>query len=639
MKIYQGIGVRKDLVAVVAIGMLLLLNTACVIQPTTTYIPTSWPKSEIDKGIEMVKGQLIPSCIDVDRMWAMTTTYPEFNYLKLIWASRRNDFFDIIKSAATDAKVLCNAKKEYDFDEMWKRITVHILEKDHEGLITKAVPMDQMQARLVCALGIGKQNPVVDFSGDSLEVCLSGNKEKLAISIEDPAHFALSAREAPSEQEPGGVFARLQERAQAAVIEYAKTSSLTKEQGQGGKPEDKSVESLLKLLSPPQEPELLETQRVEFTVSSVLNSASVDDRLNYLSAYLFVPPFPGPPHMRISLEWELLKRFQAIMAGRPNEKRLKYAPQDFRLILDEMRVRVEFLEKLETEAKSLDLGTLKSTSKLDVEAGATAAESIKIIKIAPGISSERTENIKPELDKRSVWIDENRSLVRVTQRGRAEANISGTITSVLTLKIPKTSLYEIGLEDKKGLRLIPIEQSLFKEVDALGVVLGTIRVGLPEPMFIISKREYDGIAYTHIERPVALRLKKFKLPKFALQLQDFDSAFMPSRKGNADGEAILSLLSSEPLTRQAALFKNSESMRGFVDAVLVSEKLMLKKHPAKNWYLVVPCKDNRAHPHEYEIAPGDELPRPDKFWIGFGDEMNLLGKPFAPLPPMIGRCP
>ena len=90
-----------------------------------------------------------------------------------------------------------------------------------------------------------------------------------------------------------------------------------------------------------------------------------------------------------------------------------------------------------------------------------------------------------------------------------EATISGSFSSAITLKIPKTSYYVLELTEKddrtsKSVSLSNIEAPLYARVDAIGAVLGTVRVAIPANAD--SKKEPDGIAYTVAEDPVELKL-------------------------------------------------------------------------------------------------------------------------------------
>ncbi len=345
-----------------------------------------------------------------------------------------------------------------------------------------------------------------DYEQQLLSVLGKTYKEdEISISHKEPASLSLSVRPWPVDPDPSA-FANLKERAQAALIEYAKAYVKIPGKKDGKEVPVASAESLLDALSKAEEPRFPEKRRFELTVSTMINSANIEDRFDYISAYLTVPPLPGAINGRISLERLFLTRFQTMYLSHLEGTQESFVDRDISRALDSIRVRIEIIDPLKTEAASISLGTLTSTATLGPEfsIGGTTVK-------GGSVSSERLDTLAKDLDKRSFWINDQRSVFRITQRGMREAQmISGSFASAITLRIPKTHLYVMGFkyeddgEAIKAVVLNNIEQPLYSTVDAIGTVLGTVRVAIPE--WYPYRKELNGLAFTVVELLFPLRL-------------------------------------------------------------------------------------------------------------------------------------
>lgn len=591
----------------VILGGLLFL-TACAHQSTTTFIKTPWPEQAESANSTLIT--LTPSCLDPKQVEVLLNKDETLRPLTTFYKGKIPWLIQRISEVINSEGVGCIPAKD-----QWKELEYLVL-KDHEGLlVAKGLTKEQAQANLRSAIGMGKE---------------------VSVSITKPGSLALSTRAFPAEQEPGGVFAGLKERAQAAIIQFAQAFA-----DKDKKTPEKAAESLLQALSPSTEPRVGETQRVELTVSAVVNSGTVEDRFDYLTAYLSLPSLPGPVNGRISLERMLLQRFQARNFGRPENKMEQFVVPDLRMALDSLRVGIETIDNLRTEAPPpIQLGTLKSGAELGLGAGREAQATFQVTGITAAVSAEREDKIAKELDKRSAWINKDRSLLRITQRGMQEATISGSISNLLTLKIPKTSLYlldiewdENKIEEVKSVKLKDVEQPLYASVDAIGMVLGTVRVTIPSSYPF--KREPDGVAYTVVEDPVHLKLWRHRRSLWSLDLQEL----LPEFEGTPAGIRAFGIYSTQPVASQLALFQDQNSWANFIKA-LNDKKLRLEKHPMKNWYVIIPC--TTASPKF------KEKPELGEIWLGvedtqgfsreFGEEEFKYLPHGKNLPLVIGGC-
>jgi hypothetical protein len=482
---------------------------------------------------------------------------------------------------------------------MWDQF-IQQTRSDHEGLLSNKVALEKAKGQFACALGFNFWQTKFPF------VCPIWNKHKVTVAHQDPVHFSLSVREVPPDE--------------------AQTST-------GDGPDKKKDDPRPGLRQAIRQ----DIATFELNVSAVINSASVEDRLNYIAAYVLIPPLPGSPAARANPEWYFLKRFRGIQLTRKPIERARYERQDLRLALQDLRVRIEKIERVEGENKPIDMGTLTGTGNLSAQAGASTTEGLKIVGIQPSIGFSVTENMKRELAKRSNWIDEHRSLLRVTQRGMAEANVSGTITNLITIHVPRIPLYEIVPSEEAMPTLRSVGLPLYKEIAAIGMVLGTVRIAIPDNEWFFKQREFDGVAYTHVEPPQPLRLSQFRRGKVLLKLQDL----LPDLKNTTQGESVMGMFITDPdFSRQNAIFGNSKSHQLFVDSIIDDswparyQKLKLVRHHTKNWYLVAPCFSNKPPTIETK-----EMPEHGEIWLGFEDnDMDLEGKQFRTLPKEIGKC-
>ncbi len=412
----------------------------CARLSTTTYVKAPWPTASFTNDGELTNTlhRLDPSGLKTNRMVTLVKNDPALEALK-------SEFM----TDSPNSTNLDEARLSY----VLNRITSTIVEEKLDaGRTFEADYWAVVTDRIYCA-----HNDLFDSSPkyklkEAQEgfKSLLGGGNKISISSKTPGALALSARPFPAEQEPGGVFSLLKERAQAAVFDYAQGFGDPDEKKK--LPPDKAVQKLLSALAERTEPTIPATQRVELTVCSVANSASVDDRLDYITAYFNLPAMPGQVNGSVCLERVFLLRLQSILRGRtPEERKQRLQPPedpqlkaDILRALDELRVRFEVVDKLKTDPATIKLGKLTSEAEVDVTAGKDKGPASGTGKL----SATREDQISQQLDRQSAWIDETRTLLRITQRGAQEANISGSFATAVTIKIPKISLSVLKVSEQ-----------------------------------------------------------------------------------------------------------------------------------------------------------------------------------------------
>src|SRR5262249_8142492 len=121
---------------------------------------------------------------------------------------------------------------------------------------------------------------------------------------------------------------------------------------------------------------------------------------------------------------------------------------DMRNALDELTVHIDAIDTIATQSTLINLGTFTTAGSLTASMGAPAGAPLAASGQAQ-LSATRVENIAKELDRRSVWLSRERPTLRIPQRGMMEATISGSIVTVLTLRVPVSSLYALEVTSVK----------------------------------------------------------------------------------------------------------------------------------------------------------------------------------------------
>jgi hypothetical protein len=188
-------------------------------------------------------------------------------------------------------------------------------------------------------------------------------------------------------------------------------------------------------------------QRVSVSISTVLNSSSTLDRVEYVSTYIFLQPYPFPPNGDIVLEKEFWRRFFALNAIRDPDIKVRVVPDDIRRAIEDMRVRII---NTDTDIKSyIDLGSLSRHTSDTFNAGISGkltptvvpgfAEINPSLGYSSGVTTDTAIKLQQQLDQRSVYVDSPGKFLRITQRGMQSVNLAGSFIENIALYIPAAS--------------------------------------------------------------------------------------------------------------------------------------------------------------------------------------------------------
>lgn len=421
------------------------------------------------------------------------------------------DFHPRIKSA--DPKKLCSALTKAADNELVKCTDADVwlgwnefaskVEEENRGLFSGPPPAAQLT-----------RQPDRDFTGNAAPSSSADpaagaaapvDNREMSISTARPASFAISVR--PLKEQPDTTsFAGLSPQVQRALIEYA--AKLAKPS------EAEAAPALLASLNSKDEGSFSASQQIEVTISNALNSASERDRLEYVTAYIDIIPLGGTTNADVSLDQELVNRFQEYSAARsPNDAgNEQLIQQDFESAIEDMKVQFTAVQGLATvTAVAQPNGT--------ITAGLSGTGAISSTSMAPAqasgsvtASAQRTESLASEIDRRSMFISRGRALLRITERGIQNANISGSISSAVSLKVPTTPLTAITVSEQTAkepaeVGLKDISEPIFRTVEAVWAVIGSVRVSEPG-WFDWFRSEPSGVVVTSVESPQRITLWK-----------------------------------------------------------------------------------------------------------------------------------
>jgi hypothetical protein len=221
-------------------------------------------------------------------------------------------------------------------------------------------------------------------------------------------------------------------------------------------------------------------QHVTLNLSTALNSPSTFDRIEYVSTYLYLQPFPFPPNCDVVLEREFWRRFASLNGDRDPLDKNDAALNDMMRAIEEMRARITNIETT-VKLRDVDLGSLtrKTSDKFNVGLSATATVPPVWTSIGPNlgysseVSTEAFTKLKQELDQRSTYIDPDGKFLRITQRGMLSVNLAGNFVEDITLSVPPAEDQILVLMPVKSSKVKAAEyqvtwllQPLYSRVDA-----------------------------------------------------------------------------------------------------------------------------------------------------------------------------
>jgi hypothetical protein len=441
--------------------------------------------------------------------------------------------------------------------------------------------------------------------------------ERNSISYDEPISLALSARILPDSK------------AEKAI---SKPDS---------KPE-KAISNVLEDASREIQPSFSEQQRIEITISTAINTAGIDDRIQYVSAYLVIPPFPRVTQGNFDLEETFIRYLRSYSLGRSPNRRLPMLRQDIRTALQDLTVHFSNVDSIQTKLKEFELGTLQSTLGISAEGGPSDDPSLKV---TPNAGSVRTEKLFKEIERRSVWLSSDRRLLRITQRGHEYVSVAGTVTETITLKIPRKPLLSLDFTDltdlKKGSKdaipPVPIYvkkgwQPVYRLVDGLVLIIGTAR--MVAPTRTPSLKEPNGYAYSVLHGPIPVRLWEYESTQhYRLDVYDL----FASLQRKAIGE--LAVVVKVGAMIDYAQFHPIEKYRTFLSKLghtIGLQKVIQNSKPDEAWFRIVKCPA-KGSVNEAELTEKDVLLGLQEFdgsVRGFKtveyEEYRAGGKPYCP---------
>lgn len=279
-------------------------------------------------------------------------------------------------------------------------------------------------------------------------------------------------------------------------------------------------------------------QEIELTLSSVINSPDLLNRFDYMSTYLFIYPYPYPPNSSIDLKSEFWLRLRGILSLRNPTDKKESLRSDLNQAWKQMGVQIHSVETT-VKKQTVDFGQVerKATQGLTskVEAGAQIGQPMGTVggegKISLEGSSDLTvsvnEKLQRQLAQRSTWLNPERNLLRITQRGMEAVSLSGSIQEKIVLEIPAAyeSILVIGKDGEKLEIDDELIQPLYSGVEAIAVTVGVVRqpfnlkrsaqekFGLPDSA--------DAYQVVQVMPPTSLQLWKWGREIYQVDTLDF----------------------------------------------------------------------------------------------------------------------
>lgn len=293
-------------------------------------------------------------------------------------------------------------------------------------------------------------------------------------------------------------------------------------------------------------------QQVTLSISTVLNSPSLLDRIAYVSTYIYFRPFAGPPNRDVVLEKELWKWFcsyyrRQSLHGRPLGP--ETISNDLTQALEDISVRIENV-KTTVDLVPVNMGDLtrKATDSLNLSLAGppTAASALlqALTSINPKLTAQRevdstmSQKISQELDHRSTYVNQYANFLRITQRGVQASNLAGRYSELVSLRIPAAheEIPALVPDDQPARRGEPMKtklkvkwlsQPLYSRVDAISLSVFVVRqttglVGTKRDTFR-QDDPTDAAFIVGLSRPFAFTLWQNQRTLHQMMTDDIDS--------------------------------------------------------------------------------------------------------------------
>ncbi len=431
-------------------------------------------------------------------------------------------------------------------NESFSRRLLLMIDKDHDQLLVDLDPDRNSEA-----VKINEQ--IAAWWGQHKYCCRA-----LTVSKVRPASLSQSVKhpdlEPSSEKQP--FFLRAADRGQQALVSLAR--DLLKKSCQTPAAADckamnlTNLKQVLEMLENQKPSEAVlpfeEVQKLELTTSSALNSPDPMNRLEYVTTYISFHQYPYPSNGAVVLEEEFWRRVREYLVVKPKAERQRA----FHAVLDavwaDMRVRIDKVETTvvqttheiaEVSREATQGVQMKPEPSVELK-GAVRGTIDTPIDVSSIVKTAVTERLLKELDHRSTWLNSDRNVLRITERGMEAANIQGSVKEIVSLNIPKSMTNISYIDYREGtIEIRTVDQPLYSSIPAMAISLAVVR----EPYkFKRSVSEKFGLADSSDARyivvvadPVWLRLWHWTriLHELDISKINVDSQPIPTPKPSA----------------------------------------------------------------------------------------------------------
>jgi hypothetical protein len=190
-------------------------------------------------------------------------------------------------------------------------------------------------------------------------------------------------------------------------------------------------------------------QTVTITPCSVLNSAGILDRIEYVSTFMYIHPYQKPANTAIDLDREFWRHFFSAQTTRIEGRgKDSLDPQfrdtirmDLNRAFKSMRTKVSNVETT-LVVKDMSLGAVTRGTSDTINAGVSGSVPGKVATLNPslnyssGLISSTVTNTTFEADQRSAYFSPDTNFLRITQRGMTNVNIGGRYNETMQLHVP-----------------------------------------------------------------------------------------------------------------------------------------------------------------------------------------------------------
>ena len=226
-------------------------------------------------------------------------------------------------------------------------------------------------------------------------------------------------------------------------------------------------------------------QTFELTLSSILNSPDTANRLEYVTTYLAFYDFPYPIHSTVTMEDEFWLRLRAKQKAKTDREKLLSFSIDLDAVWESLKVRIESVETTVVPSPIQEIASVSREGSQSVEIKPQPSIELKgtvkgaietPLSLSSSTKTSVSEKLLREFDRRSVWLNRSRDVMRITQRGMDAVNIAGGLREKVTLRVPPaaTGRHVLDLKDGKP-EFRRVDVPLYTKVQALAISLGVVR--------------------------------------------------------------------------------------------------------------------------------------------------------------------